>query len=318
MLLPLALTLYSRQWKYAYPISLGFILTLLTTRSISLAQKLILAPHTLPSSGVTGIYDVLVFVPDLDVRLRALHVALFLSPTIIGVVYAFRESLIADKYSGFKNAVEVGRVMLLGFVGSWLTWYIFSSNGHPRYAFPPSFVGSIFVGKLLSDLMDKEFKVFSWRKVALSPAVEFLNQHLHPERLLAMLLIGFWAIPTTRMLHQAYFFGADRSAVKAANFMNTQTPHDAVIETYDSEIQFLLNRRYHFPPDQIIVDLIRRAIVGPKQKVPIEYDPLLANPDYLVVGEFIKGLRLYDPVIRTGAFRLVKSFNEYDIYQRSR
>jgi len=64
--------------------------------------------------------------------------------------------------------------------------------------------------------------------------------------------------------------------------------------------------------------LIRRAIVGPKQKVPIEYDPLLANPDYLVVGEFIKGLRLYDPVIRTGAFRLVKSFNEYDIYQRSR
>jgi hypothetical protein len=83
-----------------------------------------------------------------------------------------------------------------------------------------------------------------------------------------------------------------------------------VVETYSAELHFLLNRRYHYPPDHIHLDLIRRAMIGHKQKVAIEYDPLVANPDYLVVGDFIKGLTLYDPVLRTDAFRLIQSFNQ--------
>ena len=198
---------------------------------------------------------------------------MFLLPTIIGVVYAFRE-LNLGKWRESKSAVEVGRMMLLGFVGSWLTWYMFSSNGHPRYAFPASFVGSIFVAKLLHDLLDNKYQIFPWRKRGRSS--NFLNRHLHPERLLAILLIGFWAIPTIRMLHRVYFIDADHSALEVAHFLNTQTPVATVVETYDSEIQFLLNRPYHFPPDQIIVDLIQRAIIGHKRKVVIGYDPLLA------------------------------------------
>ncbi len=120
------------------------------------------------------------------------------------------------------------------------------------------------------------------------------------------------------MLHKVYFIDADHSALEVAHFLNTQTPDATVVETYDSEIQFLLKRPYHFPPDQIIVDLIQRAIVGHKRNVVIGYDPLLADPDYLVIGEFIKGLRLYDPVLQTDAFRLIKTFGQYDVYKRVR
>jgi hypothetical protein len=53
-------------------------------------------------------------------------------------------------------------------------------------------------------------------------------------------------------------------------------------------------------------------------RLKIDYDPLAANPDYLVVGHQSKYLGLYDPYLNTGAFRLVKKFSRYDIYQRVR
>jgi hypothetical protein len=40
--------------------------------------------------------------------------------------------------------------------------------------------------------------------------------------------------------------------------------------------------------------------------------------DYLVVGPHSKQWRLYDPVVRAGAFRLLQSYKRYQIYERVR
>jgi hypothetical protein len=45
--------------------------------------------------------------------------------------------------------------------------------------------------------------------------------------------------------------------------------------------------------------------------------PLQADPDFLVVGPQSKMWQLYDPVLRTNAFRLIERYSRYDIYQRS-
>jgi len=90
-----------------------------------------------------------------------------------------------------------------------------------------------------------------------------------------------------------------------------------LIETYDSELLFLLNRPYHYPPDQIVVELIRRTFHY-EDYTDIDYDPLAANPDYLIVGPHSKQWQLYDPVLRTGAFRLLQSYKRYQIYERVR
>jgi hypothetical protein len=79
----------------------------------------------------------------------------------------------------------------------------------------------------------------------------------------------------------------------AAEFLNSQTPPGALIETYDSELVFLLNRPYHYLPDQIHVELIRRTFLYDDATL-IDYNPLTANPDYLVVGPHSKQWRLYD------------------------
>ena len=182
----------------------------------------------------------------------------------------------------------------------------------------PGFVGSIFTAKLLRDLIDREVEVFSWKKTRTSEATKATRRSAFPELSLALLLIAVWSFSTFRMLYQVYVVEGDESAKQVAQFLNSQTSSGSLIETYDSQIHFLLNRRYHFPPDQVHLDLIRRTFPGNHTKVRVDYDPLASDPDYLVVGDFIKDLGLYDPVLRTDAFRLIREFKQYRVYKRAR
>src|SRR6185503_3970094 len=124
-------------------------------------------------------------------------------------------------------------------------------------------------------------------------------------------------VPVTVNLLRGVFFDT-RPAVptRVAEFLNTSTPPDALIETYESELFLLLDRRYHYPPDSVHVELNRRTFLH--QDVPIPYDPLAANPDYLVVGEMSRLWQLYVAVIASGTFRRVKTFEGYDVYERVR
>jgi 4-amino-4-deoxy-L-arabinose transferase-like glycosyltransferase len=311
LVLPLLMTIWSRQWRIASLIASGIVSCFLTTELLLWRQKLMLVQYGLPRSSLPEIYGVVAFVPELEIRWLALEVSLFLLPTMLGILYETRKSLNRIHWGRVKSDSDILRLTILGFTGSWLAWYMFCSNAYPRYAFPANFVGSIFVAKLLRDLMDKQVNVFSWKKT-------FRRSRISPELSLALLLIAVWSLSTFKMLYRVYVTERDESVKQVAEFLNTQTPTDSIIETYDSEVHFLLNRQYHFPPDRVHLDLIRRAMIGHKKKVAIDYDPLLANPDYLVVGDFIKGLRLYDPVLHTGTFHLIQSFNQYDIYERVR
>jgi len=121
---------------------------------------------------------------------------------------------------------------------------------------------------------------------------------------------------TLRALHQFYIGSVEASVLQVADFLNTHTARTAVIESYDPELFFLLDRRYHYLPDQIRVELLRRVYLH--QDVPITYDPLVGDPDYLVISRFVRLSELYDPVLATGAFRLVRVHGHYDVYERVR
>jgi len=320
LIVPLVLAIYARQWRLAGILAWSLITFVLAVALIVWFQSVVVGRYStgrIEFGGVGGIYSVVAFVPNLRIRWLAVEVSLFLMPTILGVLYVTRESLSEGRWRNIQLGRNILCMALLSFTGSWLVWYILCSNSHPRYVAPASFVGNIFVAKLLRDLLDRRVRVFSHR----ATRDEFLrlpNRGRDADALLALLLIGVWSFATAKMIHQTFIVERDESVQRVAEFLNTQTPVDSLIETYDSEVHFLLNRSYHFPPDQIHVDLIRRTFPGNYGKVNIKYDPLAANPDYLVVGDFIKGLRLYDPVIRSNAFRLIRSFNKYDIYERVR
>ena len=67
---------------------------------------------------------------------------------------------------------------------------------------------------------------------------------------------------------------------------------------------FLLHRRFHYPPNEIHVDLNRRTFLG--QNVTIAYSPTRTNDiDYLVIGYYGRLWLLYDDLVKRGGFSLV-------------
>ena len=85
--------------------------------------------------------------------------------------------------------------------------------------------------------------------------------------LVSVILIATSLGQTIKILYGAYVVEADDSYKEVVRFINDNTPAGALIETYESELFFLLNRRYHYPPDQVHVDLIRRNSLGERVKI---------------------------------------------------
>jgi hypothetical protein len=126
------------------------------------------------------------------------------------------------------------------------------------------------------------------------------------------LLLGLGIRSLSRFATEA----GNPSLERVVHFLNTATPPDARVESYESELFFMLDRPYHHPPDQVHVELIRRAFVDPQTVV--DYDPLEADPDYLVVGEFNRMTDLYMPALATGAFRRIHEDGSYEVFERVR
>jgi hypothetical protein len=171
----------------------------------------------------------------------------------------------------------------------------------------------MFAAVMLSDLTSA-FNIPATVKSAADTILQLRFKRSNIFSLVAVLL--FVLVPITVI---KLFFGyatPDRSSREVAEFLNAATPSGALIETYDMELFVLLNRRYSHPPDDVHLRLIRHIYLG--QNVEVGYDPMAADPDYLVVGTIGRFTRLYDPVLQTGSFRLILERSRYQVYERIR
>jgi hypothetical protein len=310
---PLAAMLVLRRWRAAGVLALGLAGGLAVARALPWLWSLLLHDQTLPGTPVNGLYEVTALVPNLSNRIFALGNALaFGLPAALGLVYAaWRTPRARDAWPIYLDR-EIARLALLMLAGSWYAWFIVLSVGVPRYLFPATFVASIFAAALLGDLTEQFSLIATLRRAT--------GLFRHGQRgagaWVAILLVAISVPITIQTLGRFYIANSDITAFQVADFLNNQTPEDALVETYESELHFLLNRPYHYPPDQLHVELNRRSLLG--QDIAITYNPLAANPDYLVVGTFSAGNRLYEPFITAGAFRVIQTYGVYTIYERVR
>ncbi len=133
--------------------------------------------------------------------------------------------------------------------------------------------------------------------------------------LLATLLVVA-TLTLTLMVFATFYNEQNFAAQRVAAALNAEPPGTRV-ETYESELHFLLNQPYHFPHDQLHVDLGMRSLLV-NEDVVIDYDPLVADPDYLVVGRFTRENQLYEPILATDAFVLAWEDGLYAVYRRVR
>ena len=267
-----------------------------------------------PTSGVSGLTESIALVLLKEVRVGALLQMLkFGLPTLLGLCWGLWS--VVKSRGQLQPHTELVRLSFLFLAASWLAWYVALSVGWPRYVLPPVFLGSIFLAGMLDDWTD-HFNLSDTIGRAGIALTRFRLQRKNLTAFAATVLIAMSLGQTVTVLYGAYVVQADRSINDILRFLNTATPSNALIETYESELFFLLRRRYHYPPDQVHVDLIRRNSLG--HRVKIDYDPMAANPDYLVVGRQNRFWEFYDAHLKIGAFRLRESYGQYELFERVR
>jgi dolichyl-phosphate-mannose-protein mannosyltransferase len=267
-----------------------------------------------PSTAISGLTEVIAVVVFKRTRLIVLvETLLYGMPLLIGLCWALWSFL--KHQNRLRTQTDMVHFSFFVLAGSWFAWFETLSLGWPRYLFPASFVGSMFVAATLDDWTNHFSLAYTIEKAATAlKKLRFLGANL--KALAAIVLVVMPVGQTLAVLNEVYVAKADSSIDDTLRFLNTATPRNALIETYESELFFLLNRRYHYPPDKVHIDLIRRNSLG--EGVKIDYDPLAANPDYLVVGPQSKFWDFYDPYLKSGVFRLLRTYSRYEIFERVR
>lgn len=315
ILIPLSVLVSRCNWKGVSYWAVPFGGALVGSRLLPIVWEALLEANTDIAAPISGLYEVTAIVASIPSRLVALIVTvLFGIPTLLGLCYSLWSNI--KNRSNLQDHEHLVRLSLLVFAASWFGWFIFFSVGWIRYMFPAFFIGSIFLAAMIYDLTN-HFDVSFTLKQSCSVFRQGKTTKQNFAPLLALFLI-LSSVPRSAMaVFQAYALEADSSAKETARFLNTYTEPNALIETYDSELFFLLNRPYHYPPDGIHVELIRRTFLYEKE-TRIDYNPLESDPDYLVVGPHSKQWQLYDHILKPGVFRLLQSYSRYKIYERVR
>jgi hypothetical protein len=266
------------------------------------------------SSTVSGLTQVIALAVSKHSRLAVLReTLLFGVPTLLGLCWGLW-SFVKNRNT-IETHTDLVHFSFFVLAGSWFVWYEVLSLGWPRYFFPPALLGSMFVAAMLYDWTNNFSLTYTVERSAyLLKNLRFSQTSV--AALMAVILIAMSVGRTLTILYEAYFISPDSSVVDTVNFLNTKTPPNALIETYESELFVFLQRRYHYPPDQVHVELIRKNSFG--ESVTIDYDPLAKNPDYLVVGPQSKFWDFYDPYLTSGAFLPLQKYSRYEIFERVR
>jgi hypothetical protein len=316
MVVPILAAALKRQPRTVGLLIAGGLIAWGVSYSLRLLTRHFLSGYHLPGSSLSGLTEVTAFVLTLSTQMTALRIMFtFGLPIVLGLAYAAMQWSRVFRQTPRVDAQAIVQLQLLALVGSWSVWFLIFSVGWHRYFFPVAFVGCVFLSALLHDLTNG---------FAISDMFHHVRDMVRRRRVsqqglkllaaigIGALLLGLGIRSLSRFATEA----GNPSLERVVHFLNTATPPDARVESYESELFFMLDRPYHHPPDQVHVELIRRAFVDPQTVV--DYDPLEADPDYLVVGEFNRMTDLYMPALATGAFRRIHEDGSYEVFERVR
>jgi 4-amino-4-deoxy-L-arabinose transferase-like glycosyltransferase len=205
------------------------------------------------------------------------------------------------------------RTAIWGLGMSWFIWYAVFAIDWIRYFFPPFFIGSIFISAYLDELTrEYQLRLLVKRSSTLILKREFNQINIHSFILILSLSVN---LATAIATDKIGLSNPQDNPNLAASYLVNHIPPGAVVETFESELYFLApNIKYHFPSDLVSIQAQRKTTIDPLYV--IDYDPMQANPDYLVVGYMGHLWPLYNDLIDRGIFSLQADIGGYQIYRR--
>lgn len=301
-----------RRDRFTFLASVAIALsTLIVRQGMLTLQASLEANLMLYGAPMRGLLSVTGWVPIWEIRRRVLSsIVLYAFPLILGLGYVFFQALFTWRSEVATGSLFYLRLTYWSLVTSWLAWYAVGAMNWERYLYPVTFLGSIFVAVLLSKLTDD----FRFSKIIVRAGEMLRTFRFSMTGMQAIVSILLLSYMGTVAVKTSMSMISNNDAEELAQYLNQSTPPDAVLETYDSELLFLVQRRFSFPPDQVQVELNKRTFLGQNANIP--YDPMRANPDYLIVGPFSSMWKLYDSVLaQQDAWQLIYELPSYSVYE---
>ena len=310
--LSLMLAVRRREWQIACWLIIGLTGSWASYHGLLWAKDQLLAGHTIPHPHLKGLLEAIavVFVPS--IRMETLQFTVTVWPQYtVALSYAVWRLWRPDTEDRPRPLVRTVRTMLVVMASSWLVWFALLCAGAWRYALPGLFIAAPCTAAFFARLT----RNFDMRHVGKTLAVLARSKRLDSEgrqTLVAtgLLLVMLWVGVQERYAIRAREDDHDLMAVTA--FLHAHTPPAALIETYDSELFLFLDRPYTYAPPHILVEVIRHLQYP---ALPVRYDPLVANPNYIVIGDFGRLAGFYKPLVEQNRVRLVKTIGRYQVYE---
>ncbi|GAP08612.1 4-amino-4-deoxy-L-arabinose transferase [Anaerolinea thermolimosa] len=194
-----------------------------------------------------------------------------------------------------------------------LLWYVLASISWVRYAFIGLALACIFTARFLYDLtreLKPRLREF-WQAVREKRPVPGT---VAAQGALALAVAGVVLGSLALNVRDVLAPGENTPMLMAA-YLNQHVPLDAVIETYEPEMGFLTDHRYHYPPHSYLNKTIQFTWLG--GSLPGEgYDFIQKEkPEYVLVGKFAAWVQFYSiPEIESRYDRLI-TIGPYQLYR---
>jgi hypothetical protein len=188
-----------------------------------------------------------------------------------------------------------------------------TSLGWPRYAFATLMLLAILVARFFFDLL-------RGLHVTISSVWPGLRGNTPPFEALVLLMIVGWLLVTLPMPAYTYFqrvrTQGHSDGYLMAEWLNANIPEDALIETWEQELQVLTAHRYHYPP-QIVLAYSVAEVWQDGAPTSDFYDFRdYVDPDYIIRGAFEKFSPIYLEERWQDSYEIIHSIGEYDILAR--
>jgi 4-amino-4-deoxy-L-arabinose transferase-like glycosyltransferase len=197
-----------------------------------------------------------------------------------------------------RRRMMVGELVLLLFTLVGLLWFVSASVAWPRYAFVPLALAALPVARMIDDAARALWSRGGYRRrlvglggagLALVCIVSFAGQ-LHTD-----------------------IARVDDAPQRMAAYLNQSLPPSTIIETWEPELGFLTDHRYHYPPPSFLDIAVRHQWLGGAALTG--YDPRAYGATYLIIGPFARYTGLYDDASLAGRAERVAVVGDYTLYR---
>lgn len=192
-----------------------------------------------------------------------------------------------------------------------LLWYVVASVSWLRYAFVGLAFATFFVALTFADLTDNLNVSRLWQMTRAGKS----RWRGYVGLALLLLLAAMILAPGVRLAVRIATAPPDDSA-QMAQVMKSTVPMDALVETWEPQMGFLTDHRYHYPPQLLLNRTVRQKWLG-ETTVADLYDFAALKPEYVLVGEFSRWVAVYPPErLQAAGYELVETLGQYELYQR--